>query len=380
MIKVVNVTSDANIGGAGKCILTFLKHYDRKKYDLTVIVPPKSLLIPEIKALGGKYIEVCGLSDKSLDIGGIKALKKVFSDIKPDIVHAHAAMSARIAAKFSGAKIIYTRHSVFEPPKKISRGIGKIINGAVNNFFADKIIAVAEAAKDNLTKTGVSEKKIVVIKNGVDALKKYDAESVKKIKENYGIKDEFVLTIAARLTYVKGHKYILKAAKMLSDGGENFKLIIAGTGEYEDEIKKEILSLGLDGKVIMAGFVKDVEALNNITDLNLNFSFGTEATSLSLLEGMSLGIPAVVSDFGGNPGVIKDNENGFLVPSKDYKSLCEKIKLVMDDKELYNRLCEGSRRIFEDEFTADKVTRRIEQVYDNVFCKKEIQSKKEVQK
>lgn len=371
MIKVVNVTSDANIGGAGKCILTFLKHYDRKKYDLTVIVPPKSLLIPEIKVLGGKYIEVEGISDKSLDINGIKALKKAFAKIKPDIVHAHAAMSARIAAKISGAKIIYTRHSVFEPLKKISHGIGKFINGAVNNFFADKIIAVAEAAKDNLTRTGVSEKKITVIKNGVDALKRYDKETVAKIKSDYGINDEFVLSIAARLTYVKGHKYILKAVKMLADDGENFKLIIAGTGEYEDEIKKEISALNLENNVIMAGFVKDVEALNNITDLNLNFSFGTEATSLSLLEGMSLGIPAVVSDFGGNPGVIKDNENGFLVPSKDYKSLYEKIKLAMDDKQLYKRLCEGSRRIFESEFTADKVTRRIESVYDEVILQKE---------
>ena len=241
----------------------------------------------------------------------------------------------------------------------------------MNNFFADKIIAVAEAAKDNLTKTGVSEKKITVIKNGVDSLKRYDAETIAKIKSNYGINDEFVLSIAARLTYVKGHKYILKAVKMLADDGENFKLIIAGTGEYEDEIKKEISALNLENNVIMAGFVKDVEALNNITDLNLNFSFGTEATSLSLLEGMSLGIPAVVSDFGGNPVVIRDNENGFLVPSKDYKSLYEKIKLAMDDKELYKRLCEGSRRIFESEFTADKVTRRIESVYDEVILQKE---------
>ena len=115
MIKVVNVTSDANIGGAGKCILTFLKHYDRKKYDLTVIVPPKSLLIPEIKALGGKYIEVEGISDKSLDINGIKALKKAFAKIKPDIVHAHAAMSARIAAKLSGAKIILSTTAKTRP-------------------------------------------------------------------------------------------------------------------------------------------------------------------------------------------------------------------------------------------------------------------------
>ena len=85
MMKVVNVTSDANIGGAGKCILTFLKHYDRKKYDLTVIVPPKSLLIPEIKALGGKYIEVEGISDKSLDINGIKALKKRLQRLNPTL-------------------------------------------------------------------------------------------------------------------------------------------------------------------------------------------------------------------------------------------------------------------------------------------------------
>ena len=123
MIKVVNVISDANIGGAGKCILTFLKHYDKKKFDVTVVVPSKSLLIPEIKALGEKYIEVDGICNKSLDLKSIKALRKVFADIKPDIVHAHAAMSARIAAKFSKAKIIYTRHSVFEPSKTISSAV-----------------------------------------------------------------------------------------------------------------------------------------------------------------------------------------------------------------------------------------------------------------
>ena len=371
MIKVVNVTSDANIGGAGKCILTFLRHYDKSKFDVSVVVPTNSLLIPEIKRLGGKVIEVDGICDKSLDINGIKKLKKLFDKLKPDIVHAHAAMSARIAAYLSGAKIIYTRHSVFEPSKTISKGIGKIINGAVNNIFSDKIIAVAEAAKDNLIKTGVPEKKIVVIKNGVDALNRYDDEKIKQIKSEYGLNDEFVLTIAARLTLVKGHKYILAAAKMLADDNKNFKLIIAGTGEYEDEIKKKISDLMLEDKVIMAGFVNDVEALNNITDLNLNFSFGTEATSLSLLEGMSLGIPAVVSDFGGNPGVIRDNINGFLVPSKDYKALYEKIKLIMENKVLYNRLSDGSKRVFNEEFTADKVTKRIENVYDEVFAQKE---------
>ena len=158
--------------------------------------------------------------------------------------------------------------------------------------------------------------------------------------------------------------------RLLADEKRNFRLIIAGTGEYEDEIRKEISNLNLWDNVIAAGFVKDIEALNNITDLNLNFSFGTEATSLSLLEGMSLGIPAVVSDFGGNPGVIKDGENGFLVPVKDYKALFEKVKLVMDDGALYKELCRKSREIFENEFTAKRVTGLIEGVYDEVFAKR----------
>ncbi|MBE7037501.1 MAG: glycosyltransferase family 4 protein [Ruminococcaceae bacterium] len=371
MIKVINVISDANIGGAGKCVLTFLKHYDRQKFDLTVIVPKNSLLIPEIKNLNGKYIEVDGMNNKSLDFKVIKELRKIFCDIKPDIVHAHAAMSARIAAKFSGAKIVYTRHSVFEPSKTISKGLGKIINGFVNNFFSDKIIAVAEAAKDNLVKTGVDDKKIVVIKNGVDYLERYNDEKITNIKKSYGLKDEFIMTIAARLTLVKGHDYILEAVKKLKDDNLDFKLLIAGTGEYEENIRNKINILDINDKVIMLGFVSDVEKIVNITNLNLNASFGTEATSLSLLEGLSIGIPAVVSDFGGNGGVIYNGTNGFLVPTKNSGALYEKIKLIMQDKNLYNTLKKGSLEVFENEFTADKVVEKIQGVYISLKSKGE---------
>lgn len=363
MIKVINVISDSNIGGAGKCVLTFLKHYDRQKFDLTIIVPKNSLLVPEIKKLEGKYIEVDGMNNKSLDFKVIKDLKKIFRKIKPDIVHAHAAMSARVAAKFSGAKIVYTRHSVFEPSKVISKGLGKIVNGFVNNFFSDKIIAVAEAAKDNLVKTGVSDKKIIVIKNGVDYLEKYDDEKVGEIKNSYGLKNEFIMTIAARLTFVKGHDYILEAVKKLKDDNLDFKLLIAGTGEYEENIRKKISELDVDDKVIMLGFVSDIEKIVNITDLNLNASFGTEATSLSLLEGLSIGVPAVVSDFGGNGGVIYDGTNGFLVETKNANELYEKIKLIINNKDLYNSLKEGSLKVFANEFTADKVVKKIQDVY-----------------
>ena len=153
--KIIEVSTDTNIGGAGKCLITLLENFDREQFDVSVILPPNSLLKPHIERLGTEVIEVSSIADKSFDIKAIRLLIKLFKERKPDLVHTHASMSARIAAKFSKIKVIYTRHSVFEPSPKISKGIGKIINGAINNYFADGIIAVAEAAKENLVTTGV---------------------------------------------------------------------------------------------------------------------------------------------------------------------------------------------------------------------------------
>ncbi len=363
-MKIIEVSSDTNIGGAGKCLLTLLKNFDYDKFDIKVVLPRNSLLKPQIDALGVPVTEVDGIADKSLDKDAIGKLKKIFKDEKPDLVHTHASMSARIAAKLSGAKIVYTRHSVFPPSKKISRGVGKIINGAVNNYLADSVIAVAEAAKENLTDTGVNGKKITVILNGVDGLTNVSALKREKIKKSFGVKTgEKVISIIARLNEVKGHEYFIDAADMLLKKGIKAKFFIAGTGDREEILKEKIKELGRENEIILTGFITNVEELLNITDVQINASFGTEATSLALLEGMSLGVPAVVSDFGGNPGVISDGENGFVVPKCDAEALAEKTELLLKDKELYKRLSAGAKEIFNRRFTAEAMTRQTEELY-----------------
>ena len=316
MIKVINVISDTNIGGAGKCLITYAEHADRSNFDLSVVLPSGSLLKPYLEKLGTRIIEIDGLSDKSLDFGAIAKLKEIFKREKPDLVHSHASMSARIAAKQCGIRIMYTRHSVFPPSAKISEGIGKKINGFINNHYADGIIAVAEAAKQNLLDTGIDEKKIKVILNGVKPLERASDAVITSTRKQFGIcDDEKVVAIVARLNPVKGHEYFIRAAKAVAQRGIKAKFIIAGTGDIENELKQLAHEIGADN-VIFAGFVDDVPSLMSICDLQVNASYGTEATSLSLLEGMSLGIPAVVSDFGGNPGVISSGENGIIVPQK----------------------------------------------------------------
>ena len=340
MLKVLQVCSDTNIGGAGKCILTYLKHCNKEKLNVAVVLPANSLLKPKVEELGFEVFEVDAMADKSLDALAIKKLLGVFKEFKPQIVHTHASMSARIAARLFGAKIVYTRHSVFPPNPHLTHGLG------------------------NICDIGVKEGKIDVILNGVEPLRKYSDEEISKIKADFNIPADCKCTaIVARLNEVKGHKYFVEAAKILKDRGVKARFLIAGTGDMAEAIRKQIIDSGLEDYVIMLGFLDNVEPLMNIIDVQANCSFGTEATSLSLLEGMSLGKPAVVSDFGGNPGVIKNNKNGFIVPTHDSVALAEKLTMLFEDDDLYSKLSEGSTAIFNSTFTAKKYAENIDNIY-----------------
>lgn len=369
-MKIIEVSSDTNIGGAGKCLLTLLENFDRSKFEVKVILPKNSLLKPHIERLGTEVIEVDGIADKSLDFGAVKELRAIFKREKPDLVHTHASMSARIAAKRAGVKTVYTRHSVFPPSKKISKGLGKKINGFINNRLADGIIAVAEAAKENLTDTGVDARKITVILNGVDGLRKADAAERIKIRERFGVESgEKVVSIVARLEDIKGHMYFIEAAEKILKTEKNVKFFIAGTGSYEQALKDKVKALGLCGNVIFTGFIDDVDKLMAITDIQVNASYGTEATSLALLEGMSIGVPAVVSDFGGNPGVIKDGVNGFVVKKQNSDALADGVMKLLRDRKLYEKMSESAAEIFEKSFTAKAMTKNTEDLYIKVIGK-----------
>ena len=103
-IKVVNIISDTNIGGAGKCVLTFAKNYNREHYDLTVVVPRGSLLKEPCQQAGVRVIEAEGIADESMSLKGVTAQKKLIQSLKPDIVHTHASLTSRIAARLAGVK------------------------------------------------------------------------------------------------------------------------------------------------------------------------------------------------------------------------------------------------------------------------------------
>lgn len=364
MIRVLNIISDTNIGGAGRVLLNYLRCADRSRFETWVALPRGSLLKAPLEEAGGRVLEVDGITDRSYDREDVKTLKALIARERPDLVHTHGCFSGRIAAKQCRVPVVYSRHSAFPVPAKLRYPPGRWVNKLVNEHYADRIIAVSPAAAKNLTDGGISPKKITVMMNGVVPVARSSQEQTRALRRQWDIgPEDFTLGILARLEDYKGHMDILQALHILKGQGRRVKLLIAGTGPYEAELRRETARLGLDGEVRFLGFVTDVAPLLSVLDVQLNASYGTETSSLSILEGMSMGLPAVVSDYGGNPWLIDDGEDGLIFQTRDAGSLAGAIAALMDEPEKLERMGRRAAEIFQARFTGEIFAKNIENVY-----------------
>ena len=368
MIRVLNVISDSNIGGAGRVLLNYLQYADRSRFETMIAVPRGSLLCEPLRELGGIVHEVDGLAERSYHKDDVRTLMALIRKVDPDIVHTHGALSGRIAGRRCGKAVIYTRHSAFPVPAKLKYPPGRWVNKLVNEHYADHIIAVSPAAAQNLTDAGISKKKITVMMNGVAPLTRASDEECAALRAELGLDPNvFTAGILARIEPYKGHLYILEAAEQLKREGRNFRILIAGTGSYEDEVRQAIAEKKLENEVLFLGFRSDVAKLLSILDVQLNASYGTEASSIALCEGMSLGVPAIASDYGGNPWQIDDGEDGLIFPSRDSTALARALARLMDEPETLGNMQKRAVEIFHERFTGEIFARNVERVYLNTL-------------
>ena len=369
MIRVLNIISDTNIGGAGRVILNYLRYADRDKFETLVAIPRGSLLKPLLEEAEVTVYEVDGMADCSYASQDVKALQALIRRVKPDLVHTHGALSGRIAAKRCHVPVVYSRHSAFPVPAKLKYPPGRWVNKLLNEHYADHIIAVSPATRDNLTEGGISPKKITVVMNGVAPVSPITDEEKAALRRSLGLEpDVFTFGILARIEDYKGHLYLVYAAKLLKDRGySNFRILVAGTGAFEEEVTRAVTEMGVVDVVQMLGFRSDAAALLNILDVQLNASYGTEATSMALLEGMSLGLPTIASDYGGNPFVITSGQNGLLFPSKDSAALADAMAELMDHPEEVAIMREKALETYQSRFTGEVFARNTEQIYENVL-------------
>jgi glycosyltransferase involved in cell wall biosynthesis len=363
MIKVIHVITDMRIGGAGRWLLNYLQNYNKSVLDIKVVIPKGSMLKTEINNLDIETIEIQGIGDKSLDWSSVSAFRKLFTQERPQIVHTHASLSARIAAKLTGVgAIVHTKHCLDNP----KTGIKKAIAAGVNNQLSSKIIAVSQAVGKNLLEAGLSQNKIHVIYGGVERLKVLSQDEINQLKDSYGIGEkDIVFGVVARLAEVKNHKYLLQAAGQVLKVRNDVKFLIAGTGPLEAQLKKMASEMKIESNVIFTGFIKDVEKIYNIIDVNMITST-SEALCLSLIEGMSLGKPMIGTEVGAIPELIIQNETGLLVPVAQVEALTAAILELANNTEHRNSMGIKARELMLEKFSASKMAEEISKLYEEV--------------
>ena len=371
MTRIVHIISDSNIGGAGRCLVNYLRHHDRSRFETSVILPRGSLLIPEIAGLDVPYFEADGIADRSLSPEAIGSLLALLRREKPAIVHTHGSFSGRIAAKLAGSRIVYTRHSAFPVSPRLQKGIMHRLNGWVNGFFADVVIAVSPAARENLAQSGIDPKIIRLVGNGVAPLSPADPEKLAALRAAWEIPEGlFVAGYPARLEGYKGHDLLLQAAKNLKAEGREFCILIAGKGSQEQMLREQAGAMGLSDRVRFLGFVEDMAGFLSLLNVQLNCSTLSEACSMSIIEGMSLGLPTVASRCSGNPWLVEDGITGLLFENNDAEALTKALAALMDAPDKATDMGIAARKAYETRFTGEIFAANLEQVYDDILKKK----------
>ncbi len=364
--NIAHITFDMRIGGAEQVISNLIENTNQSKYNLSIICLDQTIG-PFGRKLQEKGCQVISFNRKpGFDLSLIRQIHDYIIRCNVDILHCHQYtpyIYGLFASFFTSAKVIFTEHGRFYPDK---RKFKRVVLNPFLSFFTNTITAISLATRDALVEyENFPRKKIKIVYNGIDD-SLYTTSFAANRKASLGInKKDYVLGTVARLDTIKNQKMMIKSLASVRETYPNTFLIIVGDGPERNSLEAFVSSLGFSSHVIFTGFKDDVYNYLKTMDIFLLTSF-SEGTAMTLLEAMAAGLPCIVTDVGGNPEIVEDNETGFIIPNDDEKTLADKICILFKDENLKKKIGKAGRRRFEEHFTVDKMVAAYEKIYDEI--------------
>ena len=297
------------------------------------------LLIPELKR------EPNLKSDRL----ALKKIKTIIQEFKPDIVHTHASKAGAIGRKAAFScnvpVVLHTFHGhVFHSYfGKIKTSIFKNIE----RYLAKRstgIIAISSLQKNELCEEHkiTTSKKIEVIPLGFDLQKFQDNYPENRIdvrKEHDISEDTIAICITGRLAPVKDHFFFLDVIEeLVTLTDRKIKIFIVGDGELRTEINTRVGLLQKKGvNIVMTSWVFDISRFNAGMDI-MCLTSKNEGTPVSLIEAQASNLPVISTDVGGVSDIVSQNETGFIISRKDKREFVKKLKTLVEDDELRNKM------------------------------------------
>ena len=314
---VVHITQHLEIGGLESFIVEFCRRMDRDNFIATVLC---------LNGYDQRYkacLEQSGIKVHLIrkkhryDFMFLQRAARFLRSIQTDVVHSHGGcfLYSTLIGRLAGVRqLIHTAHGM-----PVTFGLQARLEEFVASTLTDQIIAVSdEIAADLRSRNRNLGGKLAVIINGIDTKRfkpMYDDQRA-ACRARFGVPQTAnIIGTVGRLEKVKNYPLLLQACVKLNRGYDtDFHLVLVGSGSEEANLKQLAQELGIAEKVSFLGMQYDLENIYPMFDVFVLSSL-TEGTSLSLLEAQSCGIPAVVTDVGGNSNIIRNGINGLLCPS-----------------------------------------------------------------
>lgn len=300
------------------------------------------------------------------DIKTLIQLIRIIRLEKPDIVHCHswkAGVLGRIAAFLCGIKDIYfTVHgwSILSYSNKLIRAIFIFVERLLSLITTKLICVCKEDEKLGKSLRIATENKYVTIYNGVKDIKFANTRS---IREKLAIPEESILIgTVARLAPQKRCLETLDIAVNMMKQSQKIYFVFVGDGPLYKEMDKAVREIGVEHRFILAGNQNDVPSYLNSMDIFLLLS-NYEGLPVSILEAMSMGIPAVASNVGGVCELIEDRVSGYLV-SHDEDEIIQKLRFLIENEDLRKSFGVKSRERFQEKFTVEKMIEGYRTLYE----------------
>jgi len=360
MIKIMQVLTDYSVGDAGMWLLNFLGLYDRDTYEMVLVLPTGSQLVKYAESLEVRVIETDALLEEEFSLSAIKELKQMIKEEEPDLVHTHAGALAGIAAWSEKVPAICTCHST-RPPKGFFK---RFVSRLFNRMFYACTVAVSESVMENLIEDGVPQKRIRLIYNGIYPMKEYAIGERSVLRELHNISQEsVVIGIATPLEEEKNHAMFIEAAKFIATACPEVLFMVMGDGSLRKELEK--MSESLEERILFTGYLSDMTEALNMIDI-LAVSSRQEGMSIPLLEAMSVSVPVVATDVGGNRELVQHGKSGVVVGCEDAVSFAMALIRLAQHPELRQSMGAVGKSLIDRRFSAETMVTQTEAVYQEI--------------
>ena len=324
---------------------------------------------------GGKFSDILS----NLDTEHIKLNIRTKSELSPkilfsliqllgivkekniQIIHAQTRVTQVLSfllSKLTGIPYISTCHGFFRP---------HFFRKALP-LWGKRVIAISKAVEKHLIgDMKIKKEHIKLIHNGIDCNKfnVIDSQRINEFKQRIGLKAGSVVGILARLSDVKGHKYLIEAFKKVLPRIPDVQLLIVGDGRMKDELVELTENLDIQKNVFFVPSLLDIPLVLSAMDIFVMPSI-QEGLGLSIMQAQAAGLAVIASSVGGISTLIEDRQTGILIPSADTEAIAKSIILLLTDKDLAVRLGQNAKRNIQENFSLEKMAAGTEKLYSEV--------------